>query len=121
MPELPHSRGRPLAVRRRATPCDERGTRHGRQGGFGVALRQLPCRGNPPVSYGANAPPGAPHWSLPPAAHKMAWIGLPPDMLCSMIKDRASNGERDFAALIKHVSEDKLVLWGWNPGGDRAP
>ena len=28
---------------------------------------------------------------------------------------------RDFAALDKHVSEDKLVLWGWNPGGGRAP
>ena len=51
----------------------------------------------------------------------MAWIGLPPDRLCNMIKDRASNGDRDFAALIKHVSEDKLVLGGWNPGGNRAP
>ena len=38
-----------------------------------------------------------------------------------MIKDRSSNGDRDFAALIKHVSEDKLVLWGWNPGGNREP
>lgn len=51
----------------------------------------------------------------------MAWIGLPPDKLCAMIKDRSSNGDRDFAALIKHVSEDKLVLWGWNPGAGRAP
>jgi hypothetical protein len=51
----------------------------------------------------------------------MAWIGLPPDKLCAMIKDRSSNGDRDFAALIKHISEDKLVLWGWNPGGNREP
>ncbi len=51
----------------------------------------------------------------------MAWIGLPSDKLCTMIKDRASNGDRDFAALLKHVSEDKLVLWGWNPGAGRAP
>ncbi len=92
----------------------------------GKGAAGLPCpschaEANPPASYGPQAPPGAPHWSLPPAAHKMAWIGLPPEQLCSMIKDRARNGDRDFAALIKHVREDKLVLWGWNPGGDRAP
>ena len=92
----------------------------------GKGAAGLPCatchaENNPPASYGPHAPPGAPHWSLPPAAHKMAWIGLPPDKLCAMIKDRSSNGDRDFAALIKHVSEDKLVLWGWNPGAGRAP
>ncbi|WP_223569534.1 hypothetical protein [Pseudomonas sp. BF-R-26] len=92
----------------------------------GKGAAGLPCatchaEGNPPASYGLNAPPGAPHWSLPPAAHKMAWIGLPADKLCAMIKDRSSNGDRDFAALIKHVSEDKLVLWGWRPGEGRAP
>ena len=92
----------------------------------GKGAAGLPCatchaESNPPASYGPHAPPGAPHWSLPPAAHKMAWIGLPSDKLCAMIKDRASNGDRDFAALLKHVSEDKLVLWGWNPGAGRAP
>jgi hypothetical protein len=92
----------------------------------GKGAAGLPCatchaESNPPASYGAHAPPGAPHWSLPPAAHKMAWIGLPADQLCAMIKDRSSNGDRDFAALIKHVSDDKLVLWGWNPGQGRAP
>jgi hypothetical protein len=25
------------------------------------------------------------------------------------------------AALLKHVGEDKLVLWGWSPGVGRAP
>ena len=92
----------------------------------GKGAAGLPCaschgESNPPASYGPHAPPGAPHWSLPPAAHKMAWIGLPADQLCQMIKDRSSNGDRDFAALIKHVSDDKLVLWGWNPGAGRAP
>ena len=76
---------------------------------------------NPPASYGPHAPPGAPHWSLPPPDHKMAWIGLPADQLCAMIQDKKRNGGRDFAALTKHVAEDKLVLWGWNPGGERAP
>ena len=92
----------------------------------GKGAAGLPCAtchadSNPPASYGPHAPPGAPHWSLPPAAHKMAWIGLPAGKLCAMIKDRSSNGDRDFAALIKHVSDDKLVLWGWNPGEGRAP
>lgn len=38
-----------------------------------------------------------------------------------MIKDKQANGGRDFAALIQHVAEDELVLWGWKPGGERAP
>jgi hypothetical protein len=38
-----------------------------------------------------------------------------------MIKDKKRNGSRDFEALTKHVSEDSLVLWGWHPGGHRAP
>ncbi len=81
------------------------------------------CHGefNPPASYGPNAPPGAPHWGLPPPDHKMAWFGLSPAALCEMVRDKGRNGGRDFAALIAHVSEDKLVLWGWNPGGNRAP
>jgi hypothetical protein len=86
----------------------------------------LPCstchgESNSPASYGPGAPPGAPHWALPGPAHKMAWIGLPPPALCKIIKNKGENGGRDFAALITHVSEDSLVLWGWNPGGDRAP
>jgi hypothetical protein len=81
------------------------------------------CHGdqNLPASYGPNAPPGAPHWALPPADHKMAWIGLPPWELCRMIKDKKQNGDRDLEALTTHVSADSLVLWGWSPGGNRAP
>lgn len=86
----------------------------------------LPCSAchaekNPPASYGPHAPPGAPHWSLPPPDQKMAWIGLSAPEVCAMIKDKKRNGDRDLAALLKHVSEDKLVLWGWAPGGERKP
>lgn len=91
------------------------------KGSAGLPCATCHAQNNPPASYGPHAPPGAPHWSLPPAAQRMAWIGLPADRLCAMIKDRSSNGDRDFAALIKHVSDDKLVLWGWTPGGNRAP
>jgi hypothetical protein len=95
----------------------------GPQGHGAPGLPCATCHGesNPPASYGPNAPPGAPHWGLPPPQHKMAWIGLSPSELCATIKSKRENGGRDFAALITHVSEDKLVLWGWNPGGERAP
>lgn len=96
------------------------------RGPDGKGAPGLPCAAchgerNPPAGYSAHAPPGAPHWALPPPDHKMAWIGLPAAELCAMIQDRKRNGDRDLAALLKHVSEDKLVLWGWNPGGNRAP
>jgi hypothetical protein len=96
------------------------------RGPAGHGAPGLPCaachgESNPPASYGPHAAPGAPHWGLPSPEHKMAWIGLSPRALCETIKDQHRNGGRDFAALIKHVSEDKLVLWGWNPGGERLP
>jgi hypothetical protein len=96
------------------------------RGTGGMGPPGLPCstchgNENPPASYGPHAPPGAPHWKLPAADQKMAWKGLPPSAVCAMIKDPKQNGGRDLAALLKHVSEDALVLWGWNPGGERAP
>ena len=99
------------------------GVMRGPAGHGAPGLQCATCHGesNPPASYGPNAPPGAPHWGLPPPDRKMAWIGLSPAALCKMVKDKQRNGGRDFAALITHVSEDKLVLWGWNPGGERAP
>jgi hypothetical protein len=86
----------------------------------------LPCatchgEANLPASYGPNAPPGAPNWALPPPEHKMAWLGLSAAELCKVVKEKKSNGGKDFEALIHHVAEDKLVLWGWNPGGNRKP
>ena len=50
-----------------------------------------------------------------------ACLGRPPRRTCDDITARAHTGHRDLAALVKHVSEDKLVLWGWKPGGQRAP
>ncbi|TDK24414.1 hypothetical protein E2F46_09040 [Luteimonas aestuarii] len=86
----------------------------------------LPCSAchgekNLPDSYGPHAPPGAPHWALPPPDQKMAWIGLPAAELCAMIKDRRQTGDRDLDAMLKHVTDDALVLWGWAPGGNRVP
>jgi hypothetical protein len=96
------------------------------RGPEGKGAPGLPCatchtEANSPASYGPHAPPGAPHWQLPPPDQKMDWIGLPAAELCMMIKDKQRNGDRDFAALTQHIAEDKLVLWGWEPGGDRVP
>ena len=96
------------------------------RGPDGKGAPGLPCaschgESNPPASYGPAAPPGAPHWQLPPPDQRMAWIGVAAPTLCAMIKDPKQNGGRDLAAVDKHVSEDALVLWGWNPGGERAP
>ena len=96
------------------------------RGPAGHGAPGLPCsachgEANAPASYGPHAPPGAPHWALPPPDQKMVTIGLSAPALCAAIKDPQRNGNRDLAALLKHVSEDKLVLWGWNPGGERQP
>ena len=97
--------------------------KRGPEGHGAAGLPCTTCHGdaNPPASYGPHAPPGAPHWALPAPEHKMAWIGLSPAALCETIKSKRQNGGRNFAALIKHVSEDSLVLWGWHPGGMREP
>ncbi len=95
------------------------------RGPEGKGAPGLPCStchgtSNPPASYGSHMPPGAPNWHLPPPERKMVFIGLSKADLCATLKDPKRNGGRDFAALLTHVSSDKLVLWGWNPGIGRA-
>ena len=76
---------------------------------------------NLPADYGLRAPPGAPNWHLPPEHMKMVFINLPAAELCRVLKDPKRNGGKTADQLLKHVAEDKLVLWGWEPGGQRAP
>jgi hypothetical protein len=76
---------------------------------------------NLPAEYGLRAPPGAPNWHLPPENMKMVFIGLPAPELCRVLKDPKRNGGKTPAQLVTHVAEDALVLWGWQPGGERAP
>ncbi|MDJ0976895.1 MAG: hypothetical protein QNJ98_20735 [Planctomycetota bacterium] len=63
--------------------------------------------------------PGAPHWSLAPRSQ--GWEGLDDHDLAVALKDPKLNGGRSLQDLLKHVREDKLVLWGWDPGRGRAP
>lgn len=67
----------------------------------------------------ASGIPGAPHWQLAPLS--MGWEGLDAGALCRALKDPRKNGNRDLAKLVQHMTSDPLVLWGWAPGGDRAP
>ncbi len=96
------------------------------RGPGGKGAPGLPCvtchfSVNPPSSYGPHTPPGAPNWHLPPSQTKMVFIGLSSGDLCRTLKDKKANGGKDLAALLEHVSHDKLVLWGWNPGVGRDP
>lgn len=51
----------------------------------------------------------------------MAFAGLSPGALCRQLKDQKRNGGRDLATILKHVTEDSLVIWAWNPGAGRTP
>jgi len=63
--------------------------------------------------------PGHPEWHLAPA--DMAWQGKSLGQICVQIKDTKRNGSRNLAGLVRHMSEDSLVGWGWHPGAGRKP
>lgn len=82
---------------------------------------------------GMNLPPGAPNvssdgsldystprWHLPSAKTPMIFQGRTPSQLCFQLKDTKQNGGLTAEQLIHHVSNDPLVLWGWNPGEGRT-
>src|SRR6185295_3533546 len=70
---------------------------------------------------GAHMPPGAPNWGLPSPNMPMIWQGLTDGQICRAIKDRKQNKNRNLDQLVEHLTEDKLVAWGWNPGEGRDP
>lgn len=63
--------------------------------------------------------PGHANWHLAPAS--MAWQGKPLAEICKQIKDPLRNGGMDLAKIHKHMAEDPLVGWAWNPGEGRKP
>jgi hypothetical protein len=69
---------------------------------------------------GLNMPPGAPSWHLPPADMPMIWEGKTPGQICAQLKDPKHNNGKTVAQIVEHVTADKLVLWGWNPGEGRT-
>jgi hypothetical protein len=95
------------------------------RGPVGLGAVAMECSGchqpqNLPASYGDHVPPGAPNWRLPPPQTRMVFINLSPRELCQNIKSPNFTGGRDLAAMMLHIRDDKLVAWGWAPGGQRS-
>ena len=77
----------------------------------------LPCKAcHNDANFDAGRVPGAPNWHLAPAS--MAWEGKSAGELCRAMTDRNRNGNRNLQATVKHLTDDKLVAWGWTPGID---
>ena len=51
----------------------------------------------------------------------MIWQGLTDAQICQSIKDPKQNKNRNLDQLVEHLTEDKLVMWAWNPGEGRTP
>lgn len=60
--------------------------------------------------------PGAPHWHLAPKS--MAWEGLSRTEIARSMMNPENNGNRDLEETVKHLTEDDLVLWAFEPGVD---
>ena len=58
--------------------------------------------------------PGAPHWHLAPRS--MGWEGLTKVEIAHAMTDPAKNGGRSIQEIEKHLTEDPLVLWVFEPG-----
>jgi hypothetical protein len=63
--------------------------------------------------------PGAPKWSLAPA--NMLWEGKSSAELCELLKMQSLYQSAIPEAIIEHMAEEHLVLWGWDPGPGRTP
>ena len=69
---------------------------------------------------GLNMPPGNPNWHMLPPETPMVFQGKTPAQLARQLKDPRQNGGKTIEQLLHHVTEDKLVLGGWDPGDGRT-
>ena len=95
------------------------GVKRGLDGKGVYALKCANCH-QPQNTLGIHMPPGNPQWHLPPSNMKMVFEGKSPRELAAQLKDPKRNGNKTMAQLIDHVSNDKLVLGGWDPGEGRT-
>ena len=93
-----------------------------KRGPEGKGLYALKCANCHQYSNlpGLNMPPGNPNWHMLPPTMKMVFQGKTPAELARQLKDPTQNGGRSLEQLLRHVSEDKLVLGGWSPGDGRT-
>jgi mono/diheme cytochrome c family protein len=93
--------------------------KRGADGKGKYALKCANCHQEANVA-GENMPPGNPNWHLPPPEMRMVFQGKTAADLAKQLKDPEKNGHKTLEQLIKHVSEDKLVLGCWTPGDGRT-
>lgn len=90
-------------------------------GGMGVTSQKcVTCHQDHNLA-GAHLPPGAPGWRLPSTRTPMIWRDRSDKEVCEELKDPKQNGGRSLEKIVEHMTADKLVLWGWNPGEGRSP
>ena len=75
------------------------------------------CHGN--ENNTSTGIPGRSDWHIAPIS--LAWesapgIAMTGPELCSALKDRLRNGDRDLSQMLEHVNSEHLVLWAWDPG-----
>lgn len=93
-----------------------------KRGAEGRGLYALKCRNchqdqNMP---GLHMPPGNPKWSMPPARMRMVFQGRTARQLARQLLDKKHNGGKSVQELIRHVTDDGLVLTGWKPADGLA-
>jgi hypothetical protein len=91
----------------------------GKEGKGKFALKCANCHQDQNLP-GENMPPGNPNWHLPPPEMPMVFQGKSPRELAEQLKDPKRNGGKTLEQIFHHIAEDKLVLWGWEPGDGRT-
>ena len=86
---------------------------------LGLIVRPISSRAGDGTTAGEKDDARA-RWHLPPTKTPMIWEGRTPGEICRQIKDPKQNNGKTIAQIIEHVTADKLVLWGWNPGDGRT-
>lgn len=81
------------------------------------AMRCTTCHQQ--ANFDPGGVPGNPKWHLAPI--EMAWVGKSLTEICAQIKDTERNGGMNMEQLVRHMGEDELVGWAWNPGKGRTP
>lgn len=90
------------------------GVERGPDGHGTAALKCSTCHQEENNHY--SGVPGAPHWHLAPRS--MGWEGLSKVEIARAMLDPARNGGRSPAEIERHLTEDQLVLWVFEPGVD---
>ena len=62
--------------------------------------------------------PGAEDWHMAPRL--MSWGDGTPAEICATLTDKTRNGNRAPRGMVRHVENDILVNWAWQPGERRS-